>query len=322
MQQQQQRRTVMVRLKQAIGIGDSSRDWSCWFIIAIVIGLVANVIVIIGCVSPNTQPLYLFSVSAEDLINAASNTTTVSAAHLRIDGLPTHWYWGMTGLCAKHSPGGITCQKAFPPVMNIDQAITFAVNAKLGQNLSSSEITTLVKPWTTALSQVEGKLPSPSHFSTFYNAAFACIFASATMAIFLFPLALLSFSALRGRLPRWVPYLVSFLDAATLLSAGILVYFAMKQGPRALIDLSNIPQGSWHSYIGPGFSVLFVGVLFKLLSIEFFFCFVFFAIFLGAFVGIMAFTCFCRGEDDSIEDDTYPFCEYPNDTNDKAKQLG
>ncbi|KAL6413364.1 hypothetical protein AUP68_02873 [Ilyonectria robusta] len=47
--------------------------------------------------SASTRTVYLFRVSTEDLINAATNTTTISAADLRIDGLPNHWYWGLSG---------------------------------------------------------------------------------------------------------------------------------------------------------------------------------------------------------------------------------
>lgn len=47
--------------------------------------------------SASTRTVYLFRVSTEDLINAATNTTTISAVDLRIDGLPNHWYWGLSG---------------------------------------------------------------------------------------------------------------------------------------------------------------------------------------------------------------------------------
>jgi hypothetical protein len=92
----------------------------------------------------------------------------------------------------------------------------------------------------------------------------------------------------------------------------------MDQGPRGLINYSGIDDGPWRSHVGSTLLVLFVGVLFKFLSIPLFFCLVFFAGFMAIFVGILAISCCCDDSDDSTEDDEYPFCEYPNDGDVKA----
>ncbi|KAH6900669.1 hypothetical protein B0T10DRAFT_453182 [Thelonectria olida] len=311
-----QKRTTAQALRQAVGIGES-RDWSFWFMIALVLGLVANVVVLMACLAPRTKALYLFRVDAESLVDAAANTTTVAAEDLRIDALPSSWYWGLTGVCVEHDGDAVSCKWAFPPVMTVGDMMTFAIEAKLGSDASTSSVAQQMKPWASALAQVESHLAPSSRPTTFFTVAFAAAVASTALSIILFILGILSLSVLRGRFPRWILYLISFLDAASFLSAGILIVLAMDQGPRGLINYSPTDQGSWRSHVGSTLLVLFVGVLFKFLSIPLFFCLVFFAAFMAIFVGILAISC-CCDSDDSTEDDEYPFCEYPNDGNVKA----
>ncbi|RSM02544.1 hypothetical protein CDV31_010849 [Fusarium ambrosium] len=254
-----------------LGWGES-KGLSIWFMISILIGLVANFVILVGCMSPATQSIYLFRVSSQDLIDAATNTTRVSAKDLRIDELPNHWYWGLSGVCAMY-PDEKTpiCQRSFPPTMTIEDMITFAVETKMSGEASESSITKRVKPWTNALSQVKDDIPSSSRPESLLKGAVALSLISTLLSFLVLPLAVLSLSLLRGKLQRWVYYCIAMVDTMAFLGAGILVIYAMNDGPRSLIQLSGIDQGNERTFVGPGLYVLFAGVLFKLISIGIFF---------------------------------------------------
>ncbi|KAK7431196.1 hypothetical protein QQZ08_002236 [Neonectria magnoliae] len=273
-----------------VGVGES-KTLSVWFIIAILLGLVAKITVLVSCMSSSTRSVYLFRVSADDLVNAATNTTTVSADALRIDGLPNHWYWGFSGVCAVHSGGKVSCKRSFPPTMTIEDMITFAVESQLDEDTSSASVAKQIKPWTSALAQVEDDLASPSRPKSFLKAAIALTLISTILSFVLLPLGAVS---LTGRLHRWILYAVAFVDGLSFLGAGILAIYAMDQGPRGLIQLSGIDQGNERTFIGPGFYVLFAGVLFTLISIGLFFCVAFCVVLLIGFI-VMACMSSCCG---------------------------
>lgn len=164
-----------------------------------------------------------------------------------------------------------TCQRSFPPTMTIEDMITFAVKTKMSDGTSESAIAKHIEPWTNALSQVQDDLPSPSRPESLLKGAVALTLISTLLSFLVLPLAVLSLSTLRGRLQRWVYYCIAMVDTTAFLGVGILVIYAMNDGPRSLIQLSGIDQGNERTFIGPGFYVLFAGVLFKLISIGIFF---------------------------------------------------
>ncbi|KAH7155736.1 hypothetical protein B0J13DRAFT_655373 [Dactylonectria estremocensis] len=273
---------------EQVGVGES-KFLSIWFLIAILLGAVANITVLVSCMSSTTRSIYLFRVSTEDLINAATNTTTISAADLRIDGLPNHWYWGLSGVCTVHGSSNnsdeqVSCDKSFPPTMTIEDMIAFAVTTKFDVGTSSAVIAKHIKPWTSALAQVEDELAPVSRPKTFFKAAVALTLLSTILSLLLLPLGIAAISALRGKLHRWILYAIAFFDAISFLGAGILTIYAMNEGPRALIQLSGIDQGNERTFLGPGFYVLFAGVLFTLISIGLFFCVAFIVVLFIVFI--------------------------------------
>ncbi|KPM45968.1 hypothetical protein AK830_g640 [Neonectria ditissima] len=273
-----------------VGVGES-RLLSVWFLVAILLGLIAKITVLISCMSPSTRSVYLFRVSADDLVNAATNATTASADALRIDGLPNHWYWGFSGVCAVHSGGDVSCKRSFPPTMTIEDMIAFAVATQRDEDASSAAVAKHIKPWTSALAQVDDDLTPASRPRSFFKAAVALTLISTILSFVLLPLGAVS---LAGRLPRWILYAVAFVDALAFLAAGVLVIYAMDQGPRGLIQLSGIDQGNERTFVGPGFYVLFAGVLFTLISIGLFFCVAFCLVLFIIFI-VMACMSSCCG---------------------------
>ncbi|KAM6537772.1 hypothetical protein FALCPG4_003677 [Fusarium falciforme] len=230
---------------------------------------------------PATQPIYLFCVSSQDLVDAATNTSRVSAKDLRIDELPGHWYWGLSDICAIYPDEKTpTCQRSLPPTMTIEDMITFAVKTKMSEKASESSIAKHIKPWTNALSQIQDGLPSPSRPESLPKGAVALSLISTLLSFLVLPLAVLSLSTLRGRLQRWVYYCIAMVDTMDCLGVGILVIYAMNDGPRSLFQLSGIGQGNERTFVGPGFYVQFAGVLFKLISIGIFFSITFIIVFI------------------------------------------
>ncbi|KAH6991079.1 hypothetical protein BKA56DRAFT_610639 [Ilyonectria sp. MPI-CAGE-AT-0026] len=292
---------------ELLGVGES-KFLSIWFLIAILLGVVANITVLISCMSSSTRTVYLFRVSTEDLINAATNTTTISAADLRIDGLPNHWYWGLSGVCTVHgntSDDKVSCKKSFPPTMTIEDMITFAVTTQFDEDASSAVIAKHIKPWTSALAQVEDDLAPASQPKTYFKAAVALTLVSTILSFLLLPLGIASMSVLRGRLHRWILYGIAFLSAMAFLGAGILAIYAMNDGPRGLIQLSGIGQGNERTFIGPGFYVLFAGVLFTLISVGVFFCVAFILVILIIFAIMACLSSVCGGGGSRKGDTSY-----------------
>ncbi|CAM1504692.1 Fc.00g022830.m01.CDS01 [Cosmosporella sp. VM-42] len=260
---------------ETIGIGDGNiKFWSIWFMFSITLGLVANLTVLISCMSPSTQSIYLFRVSSEDLIHATTNVTKASADDLRIKELPHHWYWGLSGVCVIYGDDEVSCEKKFPPTMTIKDMLSFAVEAQLPETTgnTTAAVEKTIKPWTSALASLEDSLPNPSGVNTKLKAATALALVATILAALSLPLTLLSLTILRTKLPRWTLYILALISAGFFLGAGILLIYAMNDGPRSILEYSGIDQGNERTYIGPGFFVLFAGVLFTLISIGIFFC--------------------------------------------------
>ncbi|KAJ4195762.1 hypothetical protein NW755_001924 [Fusarium falciforme] len=164
--------------------------------------------------------------------------------------------------------------------MTIEDMITFAVKTKMSDKASESSIAKHIKPWTNALSQIQDGLPSPSRPESLPKGAVALSLISTLLSFLVPPLAVLSLSTLRDRLQRWVYYCIAMVDTMDCLGVGILVIYAMNDGPRSLIQLSGIGQGNERTFVGPGFYVQFAGVLFKLISIGIFFSIAFIIVFI------------------------------------------
>ncbi|KAJ3521616.1 hypothetical protein NM208_g13207 [Fusarium decemcellulare] len=266
-----------------LGWGESKK-LTIWFMVSIIIGLVANFVILLGCLSPATKSIYMFRVSSQNLVDAATNVTRVSAKDLRLDELPNHWYWGLSGVCMLYPGDGTpVCERSFPPTFTTEDMIAMAVKGKLGDEASESAIARKIKPWTQVLSQVEDDVPPSARSESLFKAAVALTLISTILSFLVLPLAVLSLSLLRGKLQRWAYYGIAMIDTTAFLGAGILVIYAMNDGPRSLIQLSGIDQGNERTFIGPGFYVLFAGVLFKLISIGIFFTIAFIIVILIVF---------------------------------------
>lgn len=189
--------------------------------------------------------------------------------------------------------------------MTIEDMITFAVTTQFDEDTSSAVIAKHIKPWTSALAQVEDDLAPASQAKTYFKAAVALTLLSTILSFLLLPLGIASVSVLRGRLHRWILYGIAFLSAMAFLGAGILAIYAMNDGPRGLIQLSGIDQGNERTFIGPGFYVLFAGVLFTLISVGLFFCVAFILVILIIFAVMACLSSVCGGGGSRKGDTSY-----------------
>lgn len=83
-------------LRKAIGLRES-KAFRIWILVAALLGLAANIIVLISCVSPVTKPVYLYRIDRSRLAEALDDLTSASATDLNDTRLPEYWYWGLSG---------------------------------------------------------------------------------------------------------------------------------------------------------------------------------------------------------------------------------
>ncbi|KAM0210283.1 hypothetical protein ACHAPA_007886 [Fusarium lateritium] len=299
-------------LLRIIGVGDA-RYGMIWFMLAILLGLIGNMIVLIGCMSPDTHSIYLFRVGSAELVDATANLTDVSADDLQIDELPDHWYWGLSGMCAVYNrTDEVLCKHAFPPTFNVEQMIAFAIESHLRDDDGPAVLKKKMLPWNTALAQLKDKLVMPSRLKALMQGAAALSLISTLISFALLPLTILYLTIMRDQLRRWMLYIGAFLDAMAFLGAGVFVEYAMEEGPRGLINLSGVSQEP--GVRGPGSVVLTLGVLIKFLSIELFLCIAS----IGAVLALwLVYVCLsmCRGDDRTKVKVTYiheasPYYQY------------
>ncbi|KAL6924021.1 hypothetical protein FSST1_001295 [Fusarium sambucinum] len=256
-----------------IGVGEA-RIGMIWFMLAILLGFIANIVVLVGCASPNTQSVYLFSVGSAELVNATANVTGVSPNKLQTVELPEYWYWGLSGVCMNIKTRNlfdveekVICKQSFPPVFSVEDMISFAVEAHLGDNKNTSAKAKMMQPWTNALAKIQDDLVEPSRPRDLMRAAAAFCVLSTILASIILVLTALYLTILRDFLRRWMLYALALLEALLFTGSGVMIGYAMREGPRGIIELSSIPQG--HVY-GAGNTAFTLGALVKYLAMEIF----------------------------------------------------
>ncbi|KAL4728195.1 hypothetical protein ACLX1H_004936 [Fusarium chlamydosporum] len=152
----------------------------------------------------------------------------------------------------------ISCKHAFPPVMGVEQMISFAIEASLGEDANSSIVRKKMAPWTTALAKISDDLAQPSRPRDLMKGAAALSVLSALLSPIIIILSALYFTLLRGHIQRWMLYALALLDALLFVGSGVMVGYAMREGPRGIIELAGIPQEDMY---GPGNIAFTMGAL-------------------------------------------------------------
>ncbi|GAB1316117.1 hypothetical protein MFIFM68171_06327 [Madurella fahalii] len=191
-----------------------------------VLSLIANIVFLIGCISPATEDIALYRVNVALLANGLQRLAVVDSGNetelLRSPELATYWYWGMSGICDVFEMTGETrCRRAFPPTQNLRGILKESLRDRLG-NDQEQLTNAIVASWNATLNNI-----SPSRLAAKEAKFAAQSKASTALAI-----------------------LASVLDAAIALLA---LY-----GVHGIIDTSE--------HGGPAIIILFVGAALRVLS--------------------------------------------------------
>lgn len=247
------------------------------------VGLAANIIVLVSCAVPSTQPLYLYRVDRGRLAAALGDLSETTVQALNDTSLPDHWYWGMSGVCAvwrgseKEEEGddqqqqsqqrNVTCRQKFPPVFSVAEIVEIALESREGEAGRVNNTASMTEAWE------EAYLALPEEARTDVEAGFVdMIKASGALAILSAVVAsgllLVSGAALgEGWAKRpglWVLYVVSLLDGAMMFGAAVLAVLAMNKGPRWALEAADVRAEMVGDFVGPGLYVFFAGAIFKL----------------------------------------------------------
>jgi hypothetical protein len=171
----------------------------------------------------------------------------------------------------------ISCKQAFPPVLSVEDMISFAIEAHLGEDADASLMAKKMAPWTDALAKIQDDLVEPSRPRDLMKGAAALCVLSALLSPILLILTALYFTLLRGHLQRWMLYALAFLDALLFVGSGVMIGYAMREGPLGVIELAGIPQRDMY---GPGNTAFTLAALVKFVAIELFLVLLFLGLFL------------------------------------------
>ncbi|KAK4097258.1 hypothetical protein N658DRAFT_561920 [Parathielavia hyrcaniae] len=217
-----------------------------------VASLTANIVFLIGGMTPTTKDIALYRVNVTLLADGLQKLALLDSGHaadLPRAELPTYWYWGMSGICDVFQETGKTrCRRAFPPTQNLLGVLEESLRDRLSSDQEQLTNDT-VASWRTALDNIdpsrlvdkEAKYAGQLKASVAL-AILACILNCAT--------PLLAWWLLR-RSTTWPSYILSLVSHVIAIVAGALALLAMRDGMHPLLDTSE--------HAGLAILVLFVG---------------------------------------------------------------
>ncbi|KAK4096840.1 hypothetical protein N658DRAFT_435245, partial [Parathielavia hyrcaniae] len=221
------------------------------------VSLTANIVFLIGGITPTTKDICLYRVNVTLLADGLERLARLDSGHaanLPSAELPTYWYWGMTGVIDA-STGDTRCRRAFPPTQNLLGVLEESLRDHLGSD--QEQLTNdIVTSWRTALDKID-----PSRLVAKEAKYAAQLKASVALAILAFildgatPFLALCLLHRSNRRPSYVP---SFVSSVIAIAAGAPALLAMRDGVHPLLDTSE--------HAGPAIMVLFVGAGLRLLS--------------------------------------------------------
>lgn len=163
----------------------------------------------------------------------------------------------------------VSCKPAFPPVFSVEEMIHFSIQAHLGDIATGALVKKKMAPWTTALAKIEDDLVDASRPRDLMKGAAALCVISTILSAVIMILTVFYFTLLRGILQRWMLYALALLDALLFVGCGIMVGYAMREGPRGIIGLAGMPESNIY---GPGNVAFTLGGLIKFVAMEVFLC--------------------------------------------------
>jgi len=151
----------------------------------------------------------------------------------------------------------------------VEEMIQFSIQAHLGDSATDALVKKKMAPWTTALAKIEDDLVDASRPRDLMKGAAAFCVISTILSAVIMILTVSYFTVLRGILQRWMLYALALVDALLFVGCGIMVGYAMREGPRGIIELAGMPESDIY---GPGNVAFTLGALIKFVAMEVFLC--------------------------------------------------
>jgi hypothetical protein len=224
------------------------------------VSLVANVVFLIGCISPGTVNLALYRVRVAVLADglqklAAEDSGSAPPGTLLHRDLPVYWYWGSSGICDVYGSQSETrCRRQFPPTQALLAIVEESLRDRLGEG--TDQVRAVVPAWNATLSRL-----NPARLRN-REARFASLSkASAALAVLAVILDVFSpvvgaavvFSSSESAL---LLYAVPVLGALLAIGAGMLATCSMNEGVHGMVWTGE--------HGGLGVIILFVGAALRL----------------------------------------------------------
>ncbi|OAQ78184.1 S-adenosylmethionine-dependent methyltransferase-like protein [Purpureocillium lilacinum] len=239
----------------AYDMGLSPKLSWCWIAVFSFVSLVANVVFLIGCISPGTANLSLYRVKVAVLADglqklAAEDSGGAAPGTLLHPDLPIYWYWGSSGICDVYGSQSETrCRRQFPPTQAVLAIVEESLRDRLGEG--TDQASAVVSAWNATLSRLNpARLRDrEARFASLSKASAALTVLAAILDVFS-PVVggAVVFSSSKSAL---LPYAVPVLGALLALGAGVLATCSMNEGVHGVVGTGE--------HGGPGVIILFVG---------------------------------------------------------------
>ncbi|KAK3291170.1 uncharacterized protein B0H64DRAFT_43686 [Chaetomium fimeti] len=234
-------------------------SWA-WITGFAILSLTANIVFLIGCISPATKDICLYRVNVTLLADGLHNLALVDSGNetdlLVPPELPTYWYWGMAGICDVFEKTGETrCRRAFPPTQNLLGILEGSLTDRLGDD-EGQRVGNILSSWNATLHKIspDRLVAKEAKFAAQSKASAAL----AILAIILDAATPLLASFLLSDQSRRRAYIAPLLSALIAMAAGTLATLTMRDGVHGIVDTPE--------HGGPAIIIVFVGAALRLLS--------------------------------------------------------
>lgn len=220
------------------------------------VSLVANLIVILGCISPGAKDFALYRINVARLAGGLVKQTKNGprdAAELLDPNLPTWWYLGMSGICdVDEVEGVIRCHREFPSTKALLTVVEDSLRRDSQVSLPENG-SRVLSAWTTTLGNLPPYLLANEQSFVLQGKVSVYLVIVAIAIDFFSP-----FLALISKSSRIRPYTPPAISGLITFVAGTLATLSMNNGPGGVVNTGE--------YVGVGIIILFVGATVRLAS--------------------------------------------------------
>ncbi|SPQ18735.1 1febf056-33d6-4dce-847d-76ce4d045619 [Thermothielavioides terrestris] len=222
---------------------------------------VANILALIGCISPSTKDIALFRANVTLVANGLHDLAALDSGNEtevpRSSELPTYWYWGMSGICDVYNATGETrCRRTFPPTANLLSIVQDSLRDRFGDDHDQLTIS-IVASWNATLNSLSpGRLVAKEGlFVAESRARSALAILSIPLDFLTIPRALCAMRRDSSSRSISVPPLLSALVTA---AAGVLAVLSTRSGVQGAVSTGE--------KVGTAVIILFVAASLRAVS--------------------------------------------------------